>query len=81
MEIVLNKQQRDFLEKLKKLSIQDGTFEGPWHRIDNILKNGVYHDDKSSYYTPPKLGTQSDRYLLNIVVERYKKYKNPTIKL
>lgn len=73
MEIVLNKQQRDFLEKIQLLAIQDSKFNGPWHRIDNILKAGVYYDDKSSYYTPPQNANQdNDKRSLNVVAERYK---------
>lgn len=76
MEIVLNKQQRVFLEKIKKHSETHPNYEGPWSRIDNILKAGVYYDNKNSYHTPAAIDGATDKISLNAAAQKYKELKS-----
>jgi len=76
MEITLNTEQRDFLTKVKKQhDDQLLNMSAPWMRIGNILKNGVYYDDKDSWYKPPKeTQIETDVYMLNQFASEYKKH-------
>jgi hypothetical protein len=88
-EYKLTDDQRKFLEYI--LSEQNnimwiGNMTLPITRINNILKNGIYHDDKTSFEDPPKLiinkrSKYTDKARLNyirdnfiVVIKKQKKY-------
>ena len=67
----LTLEQRNFLNTLLKMydEAKLGTVHIPSGRINNILKNSCYYDDKSSFNIPPTdigpLGKFSDKDKLN----------------
>jgi hypothetical protein len=71
MRYDLTLEQRNFLNTLLRMYDEDklGIIHIPSGRINNILKNSCYYDDKTSYNTPPTavglLGKFSDKDKLN----------------
>jgi len=76
MKIELTNNQREFLERAIKLYSRYPDLEFPRTRINNILYNGYYYDDKSSQTTEPiESKTQtSDKVILNLVGQTLRKY-------
>jgi len=77
MELLLNKKQREFLEKILELQSSGKMmawklhYSVPYSRIRNILKTGVYYMDKNSFHTPPDEIGQTDHYILNRFRDNY----------
>lgn len=75
MKIELTNHQITFLKNMIQRKY-DINASGPWQRITNILKEGFYYDDKSSYNIPATLNIQTDRKSLNEFIIKYKKRNN-----
>ena len=81
MRYNLTPKQRRFLEHVLELYNQDklGTISLPPVRMRNILNNGYYYDNRTSYEKPPMLLTGSniqanDLDRMNGVGEKMRKY-------
>jgi len=83
MEYTVTNQQRTFLKYLGENHTGEYAI-GPWRRIHNILKNGIYYDDKNSFIQPPKIVTdkeRADKFQLNLIADKYRnRFKLPNTK-
>lgn len=74
----LTDRQRKFLHEALELYKEYPTVTFPRIRVENVLKNGCYYDDRSSRVDPPLpiVGTnrRSDKLMLNTIGETLKTY-------
>lgn len=78
MKIPLTDEQRKFLIRCQELYEKNEIRSLPHSRIRNILTNGHYYDDMSSYKTIPTQtlpnSTSADKYKLNQLANRVRAY-------
>jgi len=81
MKYTLTPKQRKFLEKVIHDFENDrlGTMTVPRTRITNILNNGYYYSDRTSYENPPilinnKSLKSNDKTKLNHLADKMKSY-------